>query len=69
MDGKEKIVELDNFRPHIRIALLDGRQDVFPEEMIESVIDGRLSITDIDEWEILMRSILKDWLRGFHEQT
>jgi len=56
------VVDLDNYRPHIRITLLDGRQDVFPEEMIESVIDGRLAITDIDEWEILMRSILKDWL-------
>ena len=58
------VVSLDDHRPHFTLQTLDGNVHVFPRAMIEDVISGKLRIVDIDDYEIILRTILKDWLEN-----
>lgn len=56
------IIDMQEHRPHISLELIDGHVDVAPVLMYENIIKGTLKITDLDDYEVLMRSIIKDWL-------
>lgn len=58
------VVELDEYRPHLVLSTLDGNAHCMPVSLIEDWITGRQRIVDADDWEIVMRSVLKEWLQG-----
>lgn len=58
------VVELDDHRPHLVLPTLDGNVHCMPVSLIEDWIAGRQRIVDADDWEIVMRSVLAEWLRG-----
>jgi len=50
-------------RPHIKLEV-DGEIHIIPVLMIEDVISGKLKISDIDDWEIIMRAIVEEWFEA-----
>lgn len=58
----EKVVQLDDYRPHLAILLLNEDVVVVPRMLLLKLIQGELAIDEVDGWEILIRSILSDWL-------
>lgn len=56
-------VELDDYRPHIALQTLDGNAHVIPVMMVDGIIEGRIPISDND---LVIRSILSEWLRMVH---
>ncbi len=61
------MVDPDN-RPHLVIQTFEGDAHVVPVSLIEDWIEGRRKITDADDWENLIRSILDEWLTVVKEQ-
>lgn len=56
-----KITNLDDHRPHISIRTKDAVH-VVPVAMIENIICGGLKLTDVDDWEPMIKAILEEWL-------
>ena len=57
----------DNNAPHFTIATLDGNAHIIPVQFFEDVIEGKRKITDLDDFDIIIRSILKEWLEEFDD--
>ena len=48
--------------PNITIMTIDGNVHVVPKGFFSDVIDGKTNILDLDDFGIIIRSILKEWL-------
>jgi hypothetical protein len=48
---------------HLCIPTIDGNAHVVPEEVFTKIISEELKITDMDDWEIIIRTALKEWLK------
>ena len=48
---------------HLCIPTIDGNAHVVPEEVFTKIISGEMKITEMDEWEIIIRTALKEWLK------
>ena len=58
----EKVVDLDSRKPHLVIDGLGGNQHVVPLQFFKDVTTGNASITDLEEFELLMPTIINEWL-------
>lgn len=67
-DSAEDPICLDDYREHLSIPTLDGNAHVVPVEMIQRVISGQLSLSDCDDSDILIRSILSEWLTDRYDR-
>ena len=61
------VTKLDEYQDHIVIDRIDGVTTYIPVPLIQDVIKGETKITDIDEWEMIMRSIVEEWYRRLIE--
>lgn len=52
---------LDN-APHLTVPTLDGNVHVIPEDLLRNWIDGIGDIDDLEDKDILLRSIVAEWL-------
>jgi hypothetical protein len=48
--------------PHFIIMAADGVHAV-PISVFQRVIDGTMSLVEIEKWELLLPAIIKDWMR------
>lgn len=44
------------------VPTLDGNVHVIPASCFLDIIEGKRPLTEMDEWEVIMASILKEWL-------
>lgn len=51
-------------KPHLCVPTLDGNAHVIPTEVFDKIISGEMKITDMDDWEIITRTVFSEWLRG-----
>ena len=51
-------------KPHLCVPTLDGNVHVIPEEVFDKIISGEMKITDMEDWEIIVRTAFSEWLRG-----
>lgn len=63
------IKNLDDYRPHMVIPRLDGVVSVMPRSVIEDIVNGKLKITDVDDWDIITRTIFQEWLSHYDPAT
>lgn len=56
------IIELDDYRPHITIMTLDKNVHVIPVSVIEKIIKGEMPIEQLEDWQMIIRSIVDIWL-------
>ena len=63
-DDQDNVVSLDEHRPHLVFMLEDGKVHVIPVSVFRDIVAGTLKLTDIDDWEMFSRYIIKAWLEG-----
>ncbi len=56
------VVELDSRRPHVKMLATDGTIHVIPLVTLEKIAKGELCITQLDDWQKLVPSIVEDWI-------
>ncbi len=54
--------DYSNTAHKITLKDADGVTRVFPVAMIDNIIRGELSTTDVDGWDKILPVILSDWL-------
>ena len=52
----------NNDAPHLCVQTLAGHVHIIPVEVIEKIISGEMAITDLDDWAIIVRAALAEWL-------
>ncbi len=57
----EKIVNIEEAKPHLTVNCGETIH-VIPVALIEDVIAGKKDFTQLDDWETLLKTILRDWL-------
>jgi len=61
------VLRLDDHRPHLTIMTVDGNAHVLPVSLVRDWIEGRRPIVETDDWEIIVRTICKEWLDGLKQ--
>ena len=61
MVTKNKLIKLEEYKPHITISLIDGDVLVVPTRYIEELIDGKQKLKITKDNEILLRTIIQEW--------
>ena len=57
-----KITQLADYRPHLTMSCPDYSVRVIPVSLIDDIVDGKRSIDDIADRDMVIRAILADWL-------
>lgn len=58
---KQNITHIDDHKPHLTVNCGESVH-VVPVALIEDVISGKKDFTQLDQWNVLLKTILKDWL-------
>lgn len=48
--------------PHLTLKTIDGNVHVMPVSMLKNVVDGKLPIEQVDQWQIIVRTIIGLWM-------
>ena len=57
------VINIDESRPHITLNC--GKSvHVVPVSLIEDVISGKINFSDIEQCDLLIKPILRDWLNS-----
>jgi len=56
------VVETENESQWLCIPTLDNNVHVMPVGVIQGLISGEIALSAVDDSELLMRSILREWL-------
>jgi len=54
--------------PHLCVPTLDGDVHVIPTEVFDKIIFGEMNITDMDDWEVIARTVFSEWLRELQDR-
>ena len=57
----ENIVNIEDAKPHLTVNCGESVH-VIPVALIEDVISGKKDFTQFDDWETLLKTILRNWL-------
>ncbi len=57
-----EVVALDSRRPHVNILATDGTIHVIPLVTLEKIAKGEPCVTQLDDWQTLVPSIVEDWI-------
>lgn len=49
-------------KSHLCVITLDERVHVIPFSLIRKIIEGTAPINALDEWEMIVRTVLSEWL-------
>lgn len=60
--NKDNITNIDDNRPHIDIEAADGSIHVIPVSFLEDVRAGKISLTEMDDFELLAPVIVNIFL-------
>ena len=55
------VANLDDQRPHISMLTIDGNAHVIPCALIEKIISGDMLVSECEDFDIVVRSIFKEW--------
>ena len=58
-----EIINIEEFRSHLVVLTPDGNAHVLPKSLMEDLIEGRREIEDVDDWKMIIRAIIGEWLR------
>jgi len=58
------ITNISDHKPHLMIPDISGDAHIIPVSLIEDVISGKKCITQIEEWQYILPTILKEWLNN-----
>ncbi len=56
-------LEREVAQEHVCIPTIGGDVHVVPTSVIEKVVEGALDITHVDDWKLIIRSVMAEWLR------
>ena len=56
------ITNISDQKPHLMIPDIKGNAHVIPISLIEDVISGNICITELEDYQIIIPTILKEWL-------
>lgn len=65
-DEAGKVVQLDAYRPHLVLSAADRSVHVVAVGLVESVIDGRVPVADLDPR--VVRAMLLDYLTMLQDE-
>ncbi len=67
-----EVIDLQEYRgdnaAYICIHTLDGNAHIFPLTLIQDVIDGKKKITELEDFEIIIRTIISEWFEDFEDE-
>lgn len=55
------VTDLEDHRPHLSIPTLDGNVHVLPCLLIENIISGKTKISACENFETVVRTIIREW--------
>ena len=58
---EQKVSSSDGHKPHLTVNCGESVH-VVPVALIEDVIEGKKDFTQLERWDVLLKTILKDWL-------
>lgn len=61
---KNKLIKLEEYKPHITISLIDDDVLVVPARYIEEIINGKQKLKITKDNEMLILTIIKEWYEG-----
>lgn len=67
MSEENNIIEIDSMRPHIVVDSLGGNKHVIPLQFLKNVAAGSAPITDLEEYEKIIPTIIYEWLRFYDD--
>ena len=60
---KKNVTHIDDHKPCLTVICGESVH-VVPVALIEDVISGKKDFTQLEQWDVLLKTILKDWLDG-----
>jgi hypothetical protein len=60
---KQNVTHIEDHKPHLTVNCGETVH-VIPVSLIEAVIAGKKDFTQIDDWEDLLKTILRDWINS-----
>ena len=61
-DPESNVVLLDDVRPHVMVKGDDLGSYILPAALIDDIANGRMGITELKDWQPILRGIFKEWL-------
>ena len=61
MNKQDKIIHLNDKRPHYLIVTLSGDRHVIPASTIDKIIMGDMEITDLERYQQIIPAIIAQW--------
>lgn len=58
-----KVVNLDDYKPHIAIQVKNGNVHVIPRELFQNIIIGKTKISEVEKYEDIFVQILDEWMK------
>ena len=59
-----KVVNIDDNRQHLVIESIDGNIHLIPVSFFIDVVSGMASLKDIEHFELIVPTIINDWISG-----
>lgn len=66
-NGEHYEVEDEDKEPHLTINCEDGVH-VIPVALLEDVVSGRAELTEIENWEPILKKVLAEWLSSLNQK-
>ena len=63
-DLDRSVVQFFEHTPHIRLCTDDHTEHIIPISVFEDVAEGRMLLTELDDWREISRTIINEWLNG-----
>lgn len=61
-DTVTNLVSLDNARPHVAAVSSNLTTHILPAALISDIATGKKDITDVKDWQLVVRAIFREWL-------
>lgn len=62
-----EVIHIETKSPHMTIPAIDKKVHVIPVLVIKDIIDGRMSITQLEDFEQIVPTIIEEWFQFYNE--